>query len=107
MRQVLIAPIVVLAMGVAMTSTAGQLGGVVDATKKAGEVTKEAGKATGEVAKETGKTTKEVATKGVEKTEQAVTGKAHAKCADGTEQTAKTEKEAKAACAQHGGVAKP
>ena len=94
MRRALAVSAVVLTMGMTM-SGAGQLGGVVDATKQAGQATKEAVKTTGEQAK-----------KGAKATKKAVTGEAHRKCADGTVQAGKTEKAAAAACKHHGGVHK-
>jgi hypothetical protein len=86
---------VLLTLAVGVASVAGQLGGVVDTAKQAGEATKEAAKTAGEETKKGATTTKDV-----------VTGKAHATCVDGTQQTAKTPKAAAAACAKHGGVAK-
>ena len=84
MRNTLLASMIFLAVGAGAATAAGQLGGVVDAAKQTGEVTKDAAKTATET----------------------VTGKAQAKCKDGTTQTAKTVKAASAVCAKHGGVAK-
>ena len=106
MKRTLVALIVSLAMGAATISVAGQLGGVVNGAKQAGEATKEGAKAAGEATKEGVKTAGEATKEGAKKTTEVVTGKAHANCADGTTQTAKTARAASAACAKHGGVAK-
>ena len=95
MKLIFASTIIMLTLGLGGMSTAGQLGGVVDGVKKAGEVTKEAAEATADGTKEAAKTTKDV-----------VTGKAKVTCADGTTQTAKTKKAAKAGCAKRGGVVK-
>lgn len=106
MSKTLAAAIVAMTLGVGGLSTAGQLGGVVDATKKAGQVTKDAGKAAGETTKEAAKTTEKTAKKGATATKDAVTGENRAKCMDGTHQKAQTQKAADAACTHHGGVAR-
>jgi hypothetical protein len=95
MRKTLVASAIALTLAVGGVGAAGQLGGVVDTTKKAGKVTTDAAKTAGEQTKKGAKTAK-----------NAVTGNAHATCKDGTRQTAKTEKAAVAGCAKHGGVAK-
>jgi hypothetical protein len=95
MKTILAAWVIMLTLGMGGTGTAGQLGGVVHTTKQVGEVTTDAAKKTGEATKEGAKTA-----------QTAVTGKAHAKCMDGTTQTAKTAKAAASACAKHGGVKK-
>ncbi len=95
MRIALAALIFTLALGVGGISTAGQLGGVVQGVKEAGQVTKEGAKTAGEATKDGAKTVKNT-----------VTGDAQAKCADGTTQTSKTQKAANAACKKHGGLMK-
>ena len=109
MRTTVVASIIALTMavggGVAM---AAQLGGVVNATKHAGQTTKDAGKAVVHTTKKTASTAgtetkKAVGTAGTEtkkaatKAKNATTG---VKCADRTHQSAKT------GCAHHGGIAK-
>ena len=75
-------------------------------TKKAGSSAKEAGKATGEAAKHAGKATVNATKQAGHKAKKVVTGNAHATCVDGTRQAGPTEKDAAAACSNHGGVAK-
>jgi hypothetical protein len=106
MSKTIAAAVIALAMGVGGLGTAGQLGGVTDATKKAGQATKQVGKAAGETTKDAAKTTGKAAKKGATTTKNAVTGEARAKCMDGTHHTARTQKDADAACTHHGGVAK-
>jgi len=95
MRTALASLIFTLTLGIGSIGTAGQLGGVVHGVKQAGEVTKEGAKTAGDATKEGAKTVKNT-----------VTGEAHAKCADGSSQTAKTQKSADAACKKHGGLMK-
>ena len=106
MSRTFAASVIALTMGVGGISAAGQLGGVVDATKQAGKATKEAAKTAGETTKDAANETAKATKKGATKTKNAVTGEAHATCVDGTRQTAKTQKTADAACTHHGGVAK-
>jgi len=104
MKKALALSVIVLTMGAGMASGAGQLGGVVNATKKAGEATKEGAKTVGNATEDAAKKGVDVTKKGVDATKKAVT--AQAKCVDGTHQTAMTQKEANAGCAKHGGVAR-
>jgi Sec-independent protein translocase protein TatA len=90
---------IVLMFGTGMTAAAGQLGGVVDATKGAA-------KTAGDVGEKAVKTTEKGTKKAAKATKKTVTGDAHATCVDGTRQTGKTEAAAAGACANHGGVAK-
>jgi hypothetical protein len=106
MRKTVVASIIALSMGVGGgVGMAAQLGGVVNATKHAGETTKHAGKAVVHTTKKTASTVgtetkKAVGTAGTEtkkaatKAKNATTG---VKCADRTHQSAKT------GCAHHGG----
>jgi len=82
-------------LGAGATTAAGQLGGVVGAAKRTGDVTKDAAKTAGEATKKGAKTGTET-----------VAGKAQSKCKDGTTQIAKTARAAAAACTKHGAVAK-
>jgi len=104
MRKALALSAIVLTMGAGMASGAGQLGGVVNATKKAGEATKEGAKAAGNATEDAAKKGADVTKKGANATKDAVTG--DIKCKDGTHQTARTQKAAEAACAKHGGLSK-
>jgi len=108
MRKTVVASIIALTMGVGGVAMAAQLGGVVNATKHAGQTTKDAGKAVVHTTKKTASTAgtetkKAVGTAGTEtkkaatKAKNATTG---VKCADRTHQSAKT------GCAHHGGIAK-
>jgi hypothetical protein len=108
MRKTVVASIIALTMGVGGVSMAAQLGGVVNATKHAGQTTKDAGKTVAHATKKTASTAgtetkKAVGTAGAE-TKKAATKAKHAttgvKCADRTHQSAKT------GCAHHGGIAK-
>jgi hypothetical protein len=97
----MVASIIALTLGAGGVGAAAQLGGVVDATKDAGQATVNAGKKSGKAVTHT--TKKAVGTTGSEtkksttKTKKAVKS---VRCADGTHQTAK------AGCAHHGGNAK-
>jgi hypothetical protein len=106
MSRTLAASVIALTVGVGGVTAAGQLGGVVDATKQVGEATKEGAKTAGQATKEAVKTTGETTKKGAQKAKETVTGKARATCVDGTSHTAKTQKAANAACGKHGGIAK-
>ena len=106
MRRTLAASVIALMMSGGGISAAGQLGGVVDATKQAGKATKEAAKTAGETTKDAATETAKATKKGATKTKNAVTGEAHATCKDGTRQAAKTQKAADAGCTHHGGVAR-
>ena len=106
MREILAALTITLTMALGGVSAAGQLGGAVNTVKQAGEVTKDVGKTAGEATKEGAKKAGEATKEGAKTAKSTVTGKAHAKCADGTTQTGKNAKAAKAGCAKHGGVAK-
>jgi hypothetical protein len=108
MHKTVVASIIALTMGVGGVGMAAQLGGVVNATKHAGQTTKHAGKAVVHTTKKTASTVgtetkKAVGTAGTEtkkaatKAKNATTG---VKCADRTHQSAKT------GCAHHGGIAK-
>jgi hypothetical protein len=99
MSKIIAASVIALTMGFGGLSAAGQLGGVVDATKDAAKATTNTTK---KVVGTAGKETQKAATT----TKNAVTGKAHSTCVDGTRHTAKNQKTADAACAKHGGVAK-
>jgi hypothetical protein len=107
MRKTVVASIIALTMGGGM-GMAAQLGGVVEASKQAGQTTKDAGKAVADTTKKTASTAatetkKAVGTAGTE-TKKATTKAKNAtmgvKCADRTHQSAKT------GCAHHGGIAK-
>ena len=106
MRNVIAAVVASLALSLGGASMAGQFGHVVDTTKKAGEVTKDAAKAAGEATKDAAKATGKATKKGATKAKETVTGEAHATCVDGTRHTAKTAKAAAAACTHRGGVAR-
>ena len=106
MKRTVVALIISMTAGAAAISAAGQLGGIGDAAKQVGGATKEGAKAAGEATKEGAKAAGEATKEGAKKTGEVITGKAHAKCVDGTTQTAKTAKAASAACARHGGIAK-
>jgi hypothetical protein len=106
MRQILAATAVMLAVAIGPAYAAGQLGGVTDGAKKAGEVTKDTAQQAGEVTKDAVKTAGQETQKGVKATKDAVTGKYSATCVDGSRHTAKTEKAARGMCKKHGGVAK-
>jgi len=80
--------------------------GTKEEAKKAGSAAKEAGKDTADAAKHAGKATAKATKKGAGVVKRTVTGDAHARCVDGTRQAGKTEADAAAACADHGGVAK-
>jgi hypothetical protein len=99
MSKMLAASVITLTMGFGGLSAAGQLGGVVDATKDAAQTV---GTTTKHVATETTTAVKHGATK----TKNAVTGEARAKCVDGKHFAAKTQKSANAMCSKHGGVAR-
>jgi hypothetical protein len=77
-----------------------------DEAKQAGEAAKDAGKAAGEAGKHAGKAAADASKKTAKTVKKAVTGDAHATCVDGTRQAGPTEKDAAAACSNHGGVAK-
>ena len=94
---------IVFALAVGGAGAVGQLG---DTVKQAGEATKETTKQAGEATKHAVKTTGEKTKQGAKASKDAVTGKSHATCVDGTKHTAATAKAARAACGKHGGVAK-
>jgi len=98
-------PSVALMLSLGLAPVAGQ-SGAKEETKKAGEAAKEAGKDTADAAKHVGKATAKATKKGAKKVKKAVTGNAHATCADGTRQEGSTEAAAAAACSTHGGVIK-
>ena len=101
MNKTIVASIIALTMGVGGAGAAAQLGGLVDATKHAGQATVDATKKAGKAVTDT--TKKAVGTTGSEAKKATTKAKSAArtiKCADGTRQTAKV------GCAHHGGVAR-
>ena len=106
MSKTIAASVIALTMGIGGLSAAGQLGGVVDATKHAGQATKDAVITVGDTTKKAVSTTGKETKKATTATKSTVTGQAHARCVDGTRHSGKTQKSANAACAKHGGVAK-
>jgi hypothetical protein len=106
MSKTIAASVIALTMGIGGLSAAGQLGGVVDATKHVGQATKEAAQTAGDTTKKAVSTTAKETKKATTATKNTVTGQAHATCVDGTRHSGKTQKSANAACAKHGGVAK-
>lgn len=105
MRKVIAGCLVMLLCAGAGAGTAAQ-SGAKEHAKKAGSAVKEAGKDTGEAAKHAGKATAKATKKTAKAVKKTVTGDAHATCVDGTRQAGKTEADAAAACADHGGVAR-
>ena len=103
MKRILGACLVAL---LAVTPTVVAQSGAKEETKKAGEAAKDAGKSTGKAAKHAGKATAKAAKKGAKAVKKTVTGKAHARCVDGTRTEGDTEERAAAACSGHGGVVK-
>ena len=106
MSKTIAASVIALTMGIGGLSAAGQLHGVVDATKHVGHATKQAVKTAGDTTKKAIGTTGTETRKATTATKNTVTGQAHARCVDGTRHSGKTQKSANAACAKHGGVAK-
>jgi hypothetical protein len=87
-------------------SAYAQSSGTKEETKDAGSSAKEAGKAAADAGKHAGKAAANASKKTAKTAKKAVTGDAHATCVDGTRQAGATEKDAAAACTNHGGVAK-
>jgi hypothetical protein len=105
MSKNMAASIIVMTLGFGAGSAAAQ-SGIVGAAKQAGQATKDVGKATVDTTKSAVETTGKATKKTASTAKNAVKGEAHAKCVDGTSQSAKTQKAATAACGKHGGVAK-
>ena len=83
MSKIIAASVIALTMGIGGMSAAGQLGGVVHATKHVGHATKEAAIAVGDTTKKAVSTTGTETRKATTATKNTVTGKAHATCVDG------------------------